>query len=373
MARYSRIRTPISGLHVVPLVLVEASPQPERRDPEREAEAQQVQQGPCLEPGERHDGRAQHRVEAEHQKVVVRARVRQHRGEEPADDAEHRQGWAVLDHRQGPGPHRHHDHRHRGGSDGEDVVDREGGEGREIQHGHTAALEADSIDRVLAAQPPADGQQRQPEQRHRDQAHLERYVDDASPAGLPQQQPHADQRHQHPHLDRGVAGGDPVLGRADEPGDRGERLPRGRAPAGHGRRGFFSCGFFWCGFFSCGFFSCGFFWCGFFWCGFGRCGFGGCGFGGCGFFWCGFCECGFGGCGFGGCGFGGCGFGRLLGLQEAGHGRAICGCGFLRRRTSRTGRPGRRIGRSERLGCIDARLRSCSRLRSCAGVRGGAF
>ena len=219
-------------LHVGPLVLVEAPPQPEGRDPECEAEAQKVELGPSLVPGDCDDGRAQHRIEAEHRDVIFGARVGQHRGQEPADDAEHREGRAVLGDGQEPGAHRHRDHRHRRGGGRKHVEDREGGVGREIQHGHTAALEAEPVERVLAPQPPADGQQRQPEQRHRDEAHLDGERDDASAAGLPQQQPHPDQRHQHTHLDGSVAGGDPLLDRADEPGERIEGRPRGRDRAG---------------------------------------------------------------------------------------------------------------------------------------------
>ena len=219
-------------LHVGPLVLVKAPPQPEGRDPECEAEAQQVELGPSLVPGDCDDGRAQHRIEAEHRDVIFGARVGQHRGQETADDAEHSEGRAVLGDGQEPGAHRHREHRHRRGSGREHVEDREGGVGREIQHGHTAALEAEPVERVLAPQPPADGQQRHPEQRHRDEAHLDGERDDAPLAGLSQQQPHPDQRHQHTHLDGSVAGGDPLRDRADEPGDRIERLPRGRAAAG---------------------------------------------------------------------------------------------------------------------------------------------
>ena len=167
--------------------------------------------------------------------MVLGLRVGQHRRQEPADDAQHRQRPGVLDdreHSRAGGD----DHHGRGRGHGrQDVVHGEGGVGGDVEHRHAAALEAHAVDPSPVALAPTYGQQHQPEDGRGGQPHLDGQLDDASPVGLPEQQPHPDQRDQHTHLHRRVAGGHPLLDPVRQPRDRvAGRLPHRAGTVGRG-------------------------------------------------------------------------------------------------------------------------------------------
>ena len=226
------------GLRGDPLVLLVTVRQPERGQAEREAEAQKVELGPDLEPGHPQDRRVQHQEEAEDEDMVLGPRVRQHRRQEPADDAQDGQRSRVLKHRQHSRAEGDDHHRRRRWNGWQDVVHGEGGIRGDVQHGDPAALEAEAVDRAYPALAPADGQQHKAEHGRRHQAHLDRQLDDAPPVDLPEQQPHTDERDQHPHLHRRVPGRHPLLDPVDEPRDRiGGLLPAGCATRCRGAGG----------------------------------------------------------------------------------------------------------------------------------------
>ena len=158
--------------------------------------------------------------------MVLGLRVGQHRRQEPADDAQHCQRPGVLDdreHSRAGGD----DHHGRGRGHGrQDVVHREGGVGGDVEHRDAAALEAHAVNPPPVALAPTYGQEHQPEDGRGGQPRLDGQFDNASPVGLPEQQPDPDQRDQHTHLHRRVAGGHPLLDPVRQPRDRvAGRLP----------------------------------------------------------------------------------------------------------------------------------------------------
>ena len=223
-------------LHRRPAALVESIPQPVGRYAESEGVAQQVELGPDLEPRHRDDAGAQDREEAEHHHVVVGARVRQHRGEEPADDAQHRQSTGVLGNAEDSRAGRDHDdHRHdRRGRD--QVVDTEGRVRGHMQHRDRAALQAPSERGPPVPLEPAHRQQQHRRRGDGDEAHLDGRHGDVALRGLRDQQPRSDHSEHNARPRRGVSRRHPLSELAGEPRHRIEQRQCPRPDAGGCRR-----------------------------------------------------------------------------------------------------------------------------------------
>ena len=187
---------------------------PQRADAEGEEEAEQVEDAPRTEPGDRHDRRVEQRVVRKQRHVVAAAGGQPQRGQEAGQQREYRQRPGILQYRQQAHTgHQHHAQAERRPGR-KHVVELECGEHGQQQHADGATLQAQGEHPVVLAPPPGEHQRRQRHGRHRGQAQFQRQREQAAVGGQFQQGGHAHQRHQHADLHRHVADAEPALQRA---------------------------------------------------------------------------------------------------------------------------------------------------------------
>ena len=160
----------------------------------------------------------------------------QHRGEEAADGAQHRQRQRVLTQRQQRGHRAQRRQQCEGQHRRQQPVQAQRGKERQVQHAHARTLQRQPVAAPPLAQPPAHERQRHRARGHAGQAQLD--GDERMLRGVAQQEGHAQEQDQHGQPHDGVAAGEPGFqGAAQRAGDAHGALVRfGQDRGGGGRR-----------------------------------------------------------------------------------------------------------------------------------------
>ena len=193
---------------------------PHGADAEREGEADQVQHAPWPDPGDREHGGIEHGVVAEQGDMIAVTGRDQDRGEEAADDGQHRERDGVLEHGQQRRAGDDDDQQCERQSGRQHCVQTKGGEHGQDQHADRAALQAQGEIAVRFALAPGEHQRGERCRGDAGEAKFHRHAEPALIGGVFQQRGDTEEQHDHADLDRHVALGEPALDRGGEPVDR---------------------------------------------------------------------------------------------------------------------------------------------------------
>ncbi len=204
---------------------------PRGADREREREAGEVQHAPRPARGDRDDPGVQDGVVAEQRDVIARAGRREHRREEAAGRPEDGEALGLLAQREDRGARGDHGQQSEREAGGQQGVEPQGREDREIHDPDAAALQRDGEPGASAAQPPAERRECHPGEHGAADPEFRRDV------GVVvrefQEEGDAEEQHDDADPDDRVAAREP----AERRGDPGGGL-RGRCPPRVGQRRF---------------------------------------------------------------------------------------------------------------------------------------
>jgi hypothetical protein len=149
---------------------------PDRGDAEGESEADQVEQPPGPEPGDRQDAGIEHGVVAEQRNVTTLAGRGEDRREKSARGAEHCQGQRILQHRQHRRQRRHGEQQSEGRPGRKQPEQPQRTEDGQVEQADATSLQRQRVAFPAEPKAPADEQQRHGGKRHPGQAKFDRDV-----------------------------------------------------------------------------------------------------------------------------------------------------------------------------------------------------